>query len=321
MEEHRTGLLLGASACVNGELVRAIAAQRNDDELLAIADFYDYLEIQPIGNCTSLIQDENFPGVHTNKDLRNINQKIAELAKRLGKILVATGNVHFLNPEDAIYRAIIQAGKGIENTGPQPPLFLRTTEEMLKEFGYLGEDAAYEAVVANPRRIADMVERLQPLPDSLCLPTLPNADATLKDMAYQRAHQWYGENLPAAVRKRLDWELDSITGHGFSVLYLIAHKLAVKSNADGHPVGSRGTVGSSLVATMTGITEVNPLPPHWRCPKCQYSEFVTGNSYNSGFDLPEKIARTAGNLLPRTGTTSQPNFSSDATGKKYRIST
>ena len=301
LEEHRNGLLLGASACAKGELVRAIAAQRNDDELLAIAGFYDYLEIQPIGNYTSLIHDEKFPGIHADEDLRNINRKIAELAKKLGKILVATGNVHFLNPEDAIYRAVIQAGKGIENTGPQPPLFLRTTEEMLKEFGYLGEDAAYEAVVANPRRIADMIERLQPLPASLCLPTLPNADDILKDMAYQRAHQWYGKNLPAAVQERLDWELDSIIGHGFSVLYLIAHKLTVKSNADGHPVGSRGAVGSSLVATMTGITDVNPLPPHWRCPKCQYSEFVTGNSYNSGFDLPEKNCPNCGEPLTKDG--------------------
>ena len=300
LSEYRKGLILG-SACEAGELIRAIVAERSEEELLAIADFYDYLEIQPIHNNDFLLREEEFSNVNTDEDLRNINRKVAELAKKLGKMLIATCDVHFLDPEDAICRTVIQAGKGFKDADIQPPLFLRTTEEMLQEFDYLGEELAYEAVVTNPRRIAAMVERFKPIPDNLYSPTIPGADDTIRDMSYQRAHQWYGKNLPAIVQERLDKELTPIIGHGFSVLYLIAHKLVRKSNIDGYLVGSRGSVGSSFVATMTDITEVNPLPPHWRCPKCQYSKFITDGSYSSGFDLPDKECPICGEMLAKDG--------------------
>ena len=301
LEKHREGLLLGAAACWGGELIRAIAAGKSEEELLAIAGFYDYLEIQPVGNCASPMQDGDFSTIRTDEDLRNINRKIAELAKKTGKPLVAAGNAHFLNPEDSIFRTILRAGEGYENAENQPPLYLRTTDEMLEEFDYLGKELAYEAVVTNPRRIADMVGRLKPIPDTMHLPKIPGADETVREMAYQRAHQWYGEKLPDVVKARLDWELASIIGHGFSVLYLIAHKLVKKSNEDGYLVGSRGAVGSSFVATMMGITEVNPLPPHYRCSECKYSEFITDDSYSSGFDLPDKNCPKCGNPLKKDG--------------------
>ncbi len=301
LEEHREGLLLGTAGCGEGELVRAVAARKNEDELLAIAGFYDYLEIQPIGNFAALIQSGEFPAIRTDEDLRNINRKIAELAKKLDKPLVATGNVHFLNPEDTIFRTVLQAGEGIENAEHQPPLYLRTTDEMLEEFDYLGKDLADEAVVTNPRHIADMVERLKPLPETLSLPTLPNSDDIIKEMAYQSAHQWYGETLPELVQQRLDWELASIIGHGYSVLYLIAHKLVKKSNEDGYLVCSRGAVGSSFVATMTGVSEVNPLPPHYRCPTCKHSEFFTDGSYGCGLDLLDKNCPKCGEPLIKDG--------------------
>lgn len=300
LSEYRKGLILG-SACEAGELIRAIIAKKSEEELLAIADFYDYLEIQPIRNNAFLILDKEFADVNTYEDLRNINLKVAELAKKLGKMLVATCDVHFLNPEDSICRTVIMAGKGFKDAELQPPLYLRTTEEMLQEFEYLGEELAYEAVVTNPRRIAAMVERLKPIPDNLYSPTIPGADETIRNMSYQRAYQWYGRNLPAIVQERLDRELTPIIEHGFSVLYLIAHKLVRKSNIDGYLVGSRGSVGSSLVATMTDITEVNPLPPHWRCPKCQYSKFITDGSYSSGFDLPDKECPICGEPLTKDG--------------------
>lgn len=301
LEEHREGLLIGAAGCEEGELLRAVATRKNEDELLAIAEFYDYLEIQPIGNYASLIQSEDFPAIRTDEDLHNINRQIAELAKKLEKPLVAAGNVHFLNPEDAIFRTILKAGKGDENAENQPPLYLRTTDEMLEKFDYLGTEAAYEAVVTNPRRIADMVGQLKPIPDTLHLPKIPDADETVREIAYQRAHQWYGDPLPNVVQQRLDWELDSIVGHGYSSLYMIAHKLVKKSNEDGYLVCSRGAVGSSFVATMTGVSEVNPLPPHYRCPKCKYSEFIDDGSYGSGFDLPDKHCPNCGKPLIKDG--------------------
>ncbi len=301
LEKHRGGLLLGAAACGGGELIRAIAAGKSEEELLAIAGFYDYLEIQPVGNYASLVRSEEFPAIRTDEDLRNINRKIAELAKKTGKPLVAAGNAHFLNPEDAIFRTILRAGNGAENAENQPPLYLRTTDEMLEEFDYLGKELAYEAVVTNPRRIADMIGRLKPIPDTMHLPKIPDADETVREIAYQRAHQWYGEKLPDVVKARLDWELDAIVGHGFSVLFLIARKLVKKSNEDGYLVGSRGAVGSSFAAAMTGVTEVNPLPPHYRCPKCKYSEFIDDGSYGSGFDLPDKRCPNCGEPLVKDG--------------------
>ena len=300
IREFREGLIIG-SACEAGELIRAIVEERSDEELLAIADFYDYLEIQPIGNNEFLKRSESFPRIQTDDDLRNVNLKVAELAKIQGKMLVATCDVHFLNREDSIYRMILMKGRGFDDAELQPPLFLRTTEEMLEEFRYLGEELAYEAVVTNPRKISEMVEKIKPIPDDLYSPMMPGADEEIREMSYGKAKELYGENLPEIVEKRLKQELTPIIGHGFSVLYLISQKLVKKSNTDGYLVGSRGSVGSSFVATMTGITEVNPLPPHWRCPHCQYSKFITDGSVGCGYDLPDKDCPVCGTPLIKDG--------------------
>ncbi len=302
LNEFREGLIVG-SACEAGELIRAIVEHRSEEALLEIARFYDYLEIQPVGNNAFLVRSDAFPDVKNDDDLRAINRKVAELAKKLGKMLVATGDVHFLNPEDAIYRAVIMAGHGFTDADLQPPLYLKTTAEMLEEFSYLGEQEAYDAVVRNPRRISDMIQRLDPLPeeDNLYSPMISGAAEQIRDMSYKRAREMYGENLPEIVQARLDQELKPIISHGFSVLYLIAHKLVKKSNLDGYLVGSRGSVGSSFVATMTDITEVNPLPPHWRCPACKYSQFLTDGSYGSGFDLPDRDCPVCGTPLIKDG--------------------
>ena len=302
LKQYREGLILG-SACEAGELIRAIVAKEPEEKLVEIASFYDYLEIQPIGNNAFLVRSEEFPDVNSDEDLRNINRKVAELAKKLGKMLIATCDVHFLNPEDAICRTVVMAGKGFDDAELQPPLYLRTTEEMLKEFDYLDEETAYEAVVSNPRRIAEMVDRMEPIPEEekLYSPSILGADEAIRDMSYEKAHEMYGEPLPEIVQARLDQELTPIIGHGFSVLYLIAHKLVKKSNRDGYLVGSRGSVGSSFVATMTDITEVNPLPPHWRCDKCKHSEFITDGSFSSGFDLPDKDCPNCGTPMIKDG--------------------
>ena len=300
ISEYREGIIVG-SACEAGELIRAIVAQQDDEELMRIARFYDYLEIQPIGNNEFLVRSDEFPNIQNDDDLRKINLKVAELAKKLGKMLIATCDVHFLNPQDAIYRAILMKGKGFEDAELQPPLYLRTTEEMLKEFEYLGPEAAYEAVVTNPRCISDSIESFKPIPDDLYSPMIPGADEQIRNMSYTKARHLYGENLPQVVQDRLTLELTPIIGHGFSVLYLIAHKLVKKSNDDGYLVGSRGSVGSSFVATMTDITEVNPLPPHWRCPHCKYSEFITDGSVGCGYDLPDKDCPVCGTPLLKDG--------------------
>ena len=300
IEEYRDGIIIG-SACEAGELIRAIVEGQSEEQLIEIASFYDYLEIQPIHNNDFLKREEKFPNINTDEDLININLKVAELAKKLGKMLVATCDVHFLNPEDSIYRAIIMKGKGFKDADFQPPLYLRTTEEMLAEFSYLGEEAAYEAVVTNPRKINDMIEKFKPIPDDLYSPMIPGADEEIESMSYNRAKSMYGENLPEIVEARLQQELKPIIGHGFSVLYLIAQRLVKKSNDDGYLVGSRGSVGSSFIATMTGITEVNPLPPHWRCPYCQYSKFITDGSYGCGYDLPDMECPVCGTPLIKDG--------------------
>ena len=300
IEEYRSGLLIG-SACEAGELIRAIEEQRTDEELMEIASFYDYLEIQPIHNNDFLKRSDKYPAIQTDDDLIQINLKVAEIAGKLGKPLVATCDVHFLNPEDSIYRAILMKGKGFDDAELQPPLYLRTTDEMLQEFSYLGEEAAYEAVVTNPRKIADQIERFKPIPDDLYSPQIPGADEEIREMSYKKARELYGENLPKIVEDRLKQELKPIIGHGFSVLYLIAQRLVKKSNDDGYLVGSRGSVGSSFIATMTGITEVNPLPPHWRCPHCQYSKFITDGSYGCGYDLPDKVCPVCGTSLIKDG--------------------
>lgn len=300
IEEFREGLIIG-SACEAGELIRAIEEHQSDEQLMKIASFYDYLEIQPIHNNDFLKRSDNFPEIKTDDDLHAINLKVAEIAKKLGKPLVATCDVHFLNPEDSIYRAILMKGKGFDDAELQPPLYLRTTEEMLEEFSYLGEELAYEAVVTNPRKISDSIERFKPIPDDLYSPQIPGADEEIRSMSYRKAKYLYGENLPKIVEDRLEQELKPIIGHGFSVLYLIAQRLVKKSNDDGYLVGSRGSVGSSFIATMTGITEVNPLPPHWRCPHCQYSKFITDGSYGCGYDLPDKVCPVCGTPLLKDG--------------------
>ena len=300
IQEYREGLIIG-SACEAGELIRAIVAEQSDEELLKIAEFYDYLEIQPIGNNEFLVRKDKFHHIKDDNDLIKINMKVAELARKLNKPLVATCDVHFLNPEDQIYRAIVMKGKGFPDADLQPPLYLRTTEEMLAEFQYLGEEGAYEAVVTNPRRIAEMCEKFKPIPDELYSPMIPGADEEITSMTYNKARSLYGEVLPKIVQDRIDQELKPIIAHGFSVLYLIAHKLVRKSNLDGYLVGSRGSVGSSFVATMTDITEVNPLPPHWRCPNCKHSEFITDGSYGCGYDLPDKDCPVCGSNMVKDG--------------------
>lgn len=285
IEEYREGLILG-SACEAGELYRAILAGASDEKLEKIASFYDYLEVQPVGNNMFLVRQERC----TVKELQDHNRKIYELGKKLGKLTVATCDVHFLNPEDEKLRAILQAGQNYADADQQAPLYFRTTEEMLKEFEYFGKDIAYELCVTNPNKISDMVEKIKPVPDrdQLYSPSIPGAEKAIKDMSYQRAHELYGEHLPTIVSERLKMELDSIINHGFAVLYYIAHKLVKKSLDDGYLVGSRGSVGSSFVATMIDITEVNPLKPHYRCPKCAHNEFFMKEEVASGFDLPIK---------------------------------
>lgn len=298
IEEHRDGLLLG-SACEAGELYRAILAGASDEELEEIASFYDYLEIQPIGNNMFLVREK----VCTIEDLQNHNRKIYELGKKLGKLTVATCDVHFLNPEDDKLRAILQAAQHYKDADEQPPLYFRTTEEMLKEFEYLGKDVAYEVCVTNTNKINEMIEEFKPVPDrdQLYSPFIPGVEKKVKDMSYNHAHEWYGEKLPKVVEDRLELELNSIIGNGFSVLYYIAHKLVKNSLEIGYLVGSRGSVGSSFVATMLDITEVNALPPHYRCPKCKHSEWFLQNEVDSGFDLPVKACPECGTEMFRDG--------------------
>ena len=299
LQQYRAGIIVG-SACEAGELIRSIVAGRPDEELEEIAKFYDFLEIQPIHNNDFLKYDERFP-IHTDEDLRDINRKVDALARKLDKMLIATCDVHFLNPEDAVYRAMIQKANGYRDADRQPPLYLRTTDEMLAEFDYLGAERAYECVVTNPRKIADMVEHFLPIPDELYAPTVPGADREIQEMSYARARKLYGENLPKVVTDRLELELKPILRHGFSALYIIAQRLVKRSNDDGYLVGSRGSVGSSFVATMIGVTEVNPLPPHYRCRHCQYNKFIEDGSVGSGFDLPSMDCPVCGTPLTKDG--------------------
>ena len=299
LQQYRAGIIVG-SACEAGELIRGIVAGRPDEELEEIAKFYDFLEIQPIHNNDFLKFDQRFP-MQTDEDLRDINRKVDALARKLDKMLIATCDVHFLNPEDAVYRAMIQKANGYNDTDRQPPLYLRTTDEMLAEFDYLGAERAYECVVTNPRKIADMVEHFLPIPDELYAPTVPGADREIQEMSYARARKLYGENLPKVVSDRLELELKPILKHGFSALYIIAQRLVKKSNDDGYLVGSRGSVGSSFVATMIGVTEVNPLPPHYRCRHCQYNKFIEDGSVGSGFDLPSMDCPVCGTPLTKDG--------------------
>ena len=295
-KKYSEGLILG-SACEAGELYRAIVGGKSDEEIERIASDYDYLEIQPTGNNMFMVRNGTVPDV---KALEDINRKIVSLGEKLGKLVVATCDVHFMDPQDEVYRRILMAGQGFDDADEQAPLYLRTTEEMLKEFQYLGEKKAYEVVVENTNKIADMCERISPISPEKCPPYIDNCEQTIKDIAYSKAHELYGDPLPQIVQERLDKELDSIIKNGFSVMYIIAQKLVWKSNEDGYLVGSRGSVGSSFVANMTGITEVNSLPPHYRCPNCKHSDF-TDYGYKNGFDLPDKICPECGTKYDKDG--------------------
>ncbi|HHU32442.1 MAG TPA: PolC-type DNA polymerase III, partial [Clostridia bacterium] len=294
--KYKEGLMLG-SACEAGELIQAILEGKSEEELLNIASFYDYLEVQPIQNNEFMLRKGI---VDSEDDLRNINKTIIRLGKSLNKLVVATCDVHFLDPEDAIYRKILLCGQGYPDE-PQAPLYLRTTDEMLAEFDYLPEDVTREIVIDNTQKIADSIDEVLPIPEELYPPEIPGAEEQIVSMSMSRAKSIYGENLPKIVEDRLNKELNSIITHGFAVLYLIAHKLVKKSNDDGYLVGSRGSVGSSFVATMTGITEVNPLPPHYICPNCHHSEFILDGSYNCGADMPDKNCPQCGSKLKKDG--------------------
>jgi DNA polymerase-3 subunit alpha (Gram-positive type) len=301
INQYREGLIIG-SACAAGEVFRGLLAGVSQKELEEIASFYDYLEVQPLGNNRFLLNDEYYPEIKTKEDLENLNKKVIALADKLGKMTVATGDVHFLRPKDNLIRRILTVGIGYPDV-EQPPLYFRTTEEMLTEFEYLGKDRAYEIVVTNPNKINDLVEKFEPVPDEKYLysPVIPGAEQKVKDMSYARAHELYGEKLPKIVEDRLKLELDAIIGNGFAVLYYIAHLLVKKSNDDGYMVGSRGSVGSSFVATMLNITEVNPLAPHYRCPHCYHTEFIEDGSVGSGFDLPVKLCPECHKEMVRDG--------------------
>ena len=300
---YRDGLLIG-SACEAGELYRAILIGRPEEEISRLVNFYDYLEIQPLGNNAFLVRDEDSP-VASNDDLIEINKKIVRLGEQFHKPVVATCDVHFLDPEDEIYRRIIMAGQGFKDADEQAPLFLRTTEEMLKEFAYLGSEKAEEVVITNTNRIADMCEKISPVRPDKCPPVIENSDQMLRDICYNKAHKMYGDPLPEIVQERLDRELNSIISNGYAVMYIIAQKLVWKSNEDGYLVGSRGSVGSSFVATMSGITEVNPLHAHYLCKHCQYSDFdsdlVKSFSGRSGCDMPDKLCPRCGKPLSKEG--------------------
>ncbi|NLY30104.1 MAG: PolC-type DNA polymerase III [Firmicutes bacterium] len=283
IEKHREGLIIG-SACEAGEVYQALLQGADDERLMETANFYDYLEIQPLGNNAFMIGNK----VQSEEDLKEINRRIVNLGKRLGKPVVATCDVHYLHPWDEVYRRILMAGQGYEDAERQAPLFFRTTEEMLTEFDYLDEETAREVVIHGPNRIAEMVEELRPIPDGLHAPKIEGAEEQITEMTYANARRLYGDPLPQLVKERIEKELSAIVGNGFAVLYLIAHKLVDKSLSDGYLVGSRGSVGSSLVATLCGVTEVNPLPPHYVCPKCHHAEFITDGSVQTGIDLPDK---------------------------------
>jgi len=302
--EYHEGIIIG-SACEAGELYRALLDQKSDEEIARIVSYYDYLEIQPVGNNAFMIESEKMENINSLDDIREINKKIVKLGEQFNKPVVATCDVHFLNPEDEIYRRIIMAGKGFDDADQQAPLYLHTTEEMLDEFQYLGSEKAEEVVITNTNIIADMIEAISPVRPDKCPPVIPDSDKTLTDICYSKAHELYGDNLPPIVEERLEKELHSIISNGFAVMYIIAQKLVWKSVEDGYLVGSRGSVGSSLVAFMAGITEVNSMPAHYRCPECRYYDFdsdeVKAYAGSSGCDMPDKACPKCGAPLVKDG--------------------
>ncbi|MBS6196724.1 MAG: PolC-type DNA polymerase III [Clostridiales bacterium] len=302
--EYSEGLIIG-SACEAGELFQAILRDEPESEIARLVEFYDYLEIQPIGNNMFMLRDENRDDITSEEDLRNLNRRIVKLGEQFKKPVVATCDVHFIDPEDEVYRRIIMTGKGFSDADDQAPLYLRTTEEMLKEFEYLGSEKAEEVVITNPNKIADLCDRVCPIRDGKFPPVIENSDGMLREICYNRAHEIYGEDLPEIVLARLERELNSIISNGYAVMYIIAQKLVWKSNEDGYLVGSRGSVGSSFVATMAGITEVNPLSPHYYCEKCHYYDFdspeVKEYTGRAGCDMPDAICPKCGAPLKKEG--------------------
>ncbi len=305
--QHREGIIVG-SACVMGELMEAILEDRSDEVIASIADFYDYLEIQPRDNNRFLLESpkmqSRYPQIRTEEDLLDLNRRVVKLGEVLGKPVVATGDVHFLHPEDEIYREIIQDGMGMSDEDPAP-LYLHTTDEMLQEFAYLGKQKAEEVVVTNTQKIANMIDVISPVRPDKCPPIIPNSDEMLTEICYRKAHSMYGDPLPEIVEARLQRELNSIIKNGYSVMYIIAQKLVWKSVEDGYLVGSRGSVGSSFVATMSGITEVNPLSPHYYCPSCHFTDFdspeVMKYQGQTGIDMPDRICPKCGKPLKKDG--------------------
>ncbi|MDE5718396.1 MAG: PolC-type DNA polymerase III, partial [Lachnospiraceae bacterium] len=304
LAKHREGLILG-SACEAGELYRALLEKKSDAEIARLVNFYDYLEIQPLGNNRFMIESERTPDITSVDDIKEINRQIVRLGEQFHKPVAATCDVHFLNPEDEIYRRIIMAGQGFPDADNQAPLYLRTTEEMLEEFAYLGSDKAEEVVITNTNLIADMIEVMSPVRPDKCPPVIEDSDKQLTDICYNKAHELYGDTLPKIVEDRLKKELNSIISNGFAVMYIIAQKLVWKSVEDGYLVGSRGSVGSSFVANMAGITEVNSLSPHYLCPKCHYYDFdseeVKAYGGGAGCDMPDKDCPVCGTPLQKEG--------------------
>lgn len=302
--KYREGLILG-SACEAGELYRALLDGKSEETIAKIVDYYDYLEIQPIGNNAFMIASEKQRNIKSEEELKNMNRRIVQLGEKFQKPVVATCDVHFMDPDSEVYRRIIMTGKGFSDADSQPPLYLRTTEEMLEEFSYLGSKKAEEVVITNTNKIADSIERISPVRPDKCPPVIEDSDQTLRNICYDKAHSMYGEELPEIVVERLERELNSIISNGFAVMYIIAQKLVWKSNEDGYLVGSRGSVGSSFVATMAGITEVNPLSPHYYCTNCHYSDFeseeVRAFAGGCGWDMPDKVCPNCGQPLVKDG--------------------
>ena len=302
----REGLILG-SACEAGELYRALLDGEPKQRIEELVHFYDYLEIQPLGNNKFMIDSPRVKNIHSMEDIKNMNRKIVELGETYGKPVVATCDVHFIDPDDAAYRKIIMAAEGFPDADNQPPLYFRTTDEMLAEFDYLGEEKAREVVITNTNLIADQIEKIKPIPDETFPPKIEGADEQLRQICMDKAHSIYGDPLPPLVQERLETELNSIISNGYAVLYIIAQKLVWKSVADGYLVGSRGSVGSSFAANMAGITEVNSLPPHYVCPNCKYSDFDSDlvKSYAmeeaSGCDMPDMNCPKCGTLMHKDG--------------------